>query len=172
LYGSKTASNFLYIFLEYIEGGSIQYILKKYGALNEGVVRAYSKQILQGLEYLHHRKVIHRDLKGANILVDRNGVCKLADFGSAKFMLKGDPKKPRENPAHELVEKTTSFTGTLFWMAPEVISGIGCGMYADIWSFACTVYEMLTGKPPWRKDGENTWVTMNRIVNTSEIPDG
>lgn len=58
--------------------------MKQFGKLNEKVVRKYTKDILKGLEYLHVNNIIHRDIKGANILVDNNGNCKLADFGSAK----------------------------------------------------------------------------------------
>jgi len=79
----------LNIFLEYV-GGSISSLLDKYGGLCENLVRVYTKQILLGLEYLHVHGVVHRDIKGANVLVDNKGICKLADFGSAKISLNQD----------------------------------------------------------------------------------
>jgi serine/threonine protein kinase len=82
--GTQYADSNLYIFMEYIPGGCLSSIVKKFGPLNESVVRSYTEQILQGLAYLHSHNIVHRDLKGANILVDANGGCKLADFGASK----------------------------------------------------------------------------------------
>ena len=73
----------LNIFLEFVSGGSLERIYKTY-PMNETLIRVYTKQILEGIEYLHLNNVIHRDIKAANILVDSNGCCKLADFGSSK----------------------------------------------------------------------------------------
>lgn len=77
----------LNIFLEYVAQGSISLLLEKYEKFKEKLTRAYMQKILEGLEYLHYHNVVHRDLKGANVLVDNNGVCKLADFGSCKRMV-------------------------------------------------------------------------------------
>ena len=93
---------------------------------------------MEGLEYLHAHDVVHRDIKGANVLVDCNGICKLADFGGAKKIYSAANK-----------EQYTSLRGTPYWMAPEVIKQTGHGRKADIWSVGCTVIEMATGKPPW-----------------------
>jgi len=81
--------------------------------------------------------VIHRDIKGGNILVTLDGVVKLADFGVAK------------NSEDAEKEKHMSFAGTPYWMAPEVIEMSGQITSAcDIWSVGCTVFELLTCKPP------------------------
>ena len=84
--GHSFSDKSIHIFLEYVAGGSIQTLLKKYGAFNEGLIRIYTKQILEGLEYLHVNNIVHRDIKGANVLVDKNGICKLADFGNSRIM--------------------------------------------------------------------------------------
>lgn len=120
-------------------GGSITSLIEKYGKFNENLIRTYTTQILEGLEYLHANNVVHRDIKGANILVDNDGMCKLADFGSAK-KIAGFGK-----------ERYASIRGTPNWMAPEVIKSKGHGRFSDIWSIGCTVIEMATGKPPWVK---------------------
>ncbi|XP_030066353.1 mitogen-activated protein kinase kinase kinase 2 [Microcaecilia unicolor] len=129
----------LSIFMEYMPGGSIKDQLKAYGALTENVTRKYTRQILEGVHYLHSNMIVHRDIKGANILRDSAGNVKLGDFGASKRLqticLSGTGMK--------------SVTGTPYWMSPEVISGEGYGRKADIWSVACTVVEMLTQKPPW-----------------------
>ncbi|KAJ8337220.1 hypothetical protein SKAU_G00384400 [Synaphobranchus kaupii] len=129
----------LSIFVEFMAGGSIKDQLKAYGVLTEKVTRRYTRQILQGVFYLHSNMIVHRDIKGANILRDPSGNVKLSDFGASKriqtICMSGTGIK--------------SVTGTPYWMSPEVISGEGYGRKADIWSVACTVVEMLTQKPPW-----------------------
>uniref|UniRef100_A0A8D0G3C7 Mitogen-activated protein kinase kinase kinase 3-like n=1 Tax=Sphenodon punctatus TaxID=8508 RepID=A0A8D0G3C7_SPHPU len=129
----------LSIFVEYMPGGSIKDQLKAYGALTENVTRKYTRQILQGVFYLHSNMIVHRDVKGANILRDSAGNVKLGDFGASKriqtICMSGTGIK--------------SVTGTPYWMSPEVISGEGYGRKADVWSVGCTVVEMLTEKPPW-----------------------
>ncbi|XP_007954588.2 mitogen-activated protein kinase kinase kinase 2 [Orycteropus afer afer] len=129
----------LSIFMEYMPGGSVKDQLKAYGALTENVTRKYTRQILEGVHYLHSNMIVHRDIKGANILRDSTGNVKLGDFGASKRLqticLSGTGMK--------------SVTGTPYWMSPEVISGEGYGRKADIWSVGCTVVEMLTEKPPW-----------------------
>ncbi|XP_065870299.1 mitogen-activated protein kinase kinase kinase 1-like [Euphorbia lathyris] len=125
----------LYIFLELATKGSLARLYQKYH-LRDSQVSAYTRQILNGLRYLHDRGVVHRDIKCANILVDANGSVKLADFGLAKATQSNDIK---------------SCKGTAFWMAPEVVNlrNRTYGLAADIWSLGCSVLEMLTGRPPY-----------------------
>ncbi|XP_067887528.1 mitogen-activated protein kinase kinase kinase 22 isoform X2 [Heterodontus francisci] len=140
-YGSlrDTMERRLSIFVEYMPGGSVKDQLKAYGALTENVTRKYTRQILEGVSYLHSNMIVHRDIKGANILRDSAGNVKLGDFGASKRLqticMSGTGIK--------------SVTGTPYWMSPEVISGEGYGRKADVWSVGCTIVEMLTEKPPW-----------------------
>lgn len=83
----------LNIFLEYVPGGSVVAILRNYGALEEALVRRFVKQILQGLDFLHSREIVHRDIKGANILVDNKGGIKISDFGISKKVESGGKLK-------------------------------------------------------------------------------
>ncbi|KAL0387187.1 UNVERIFIED_CONTAM: Mitogen-activated protein kinase kinase kinase [Sesamum radiatum] len=125
----------LYIFLELVTKGSLANLYGKY-QLRDSQVSVYTRQILSGLNYLHCRNVVHRDIKCANILVDVSGSVKLADFGLAKATKLNDIK---------------SCKGTPYWMAPEVVNrrNRGYGRAADIWSLGCTVLEMLTGQIPY-----------------------
>jgi serine/threonine protein kinase len=128
----------LNIILEYCENGSLHSICKNFGKFPENLVGVYMTQILQGLLYLHDQGVIHRDIKGANILTTKDGKVKLADFGvSTSTLATGD--------------KEAQVVGTPYWMAPEVIQLSGATTASDIWSLGCTVIELLEGKPPYHK---------------------
>ena len=94
-----------------MENGSLESVIKKYGKLTEALAAIYIEQVLHGLDYLHSQGVIHRDIKGGNILTTKDGIVKLADFGVAT--------KLTEN------EKSNSVAGTPYWMAPEVIEMSG-----------------------------------------------
>nr|XP_043621915.1 mitogen-activated protein kinase kinase kinase ANP1-like [Erigeron canadensis] len=136
--GTVLEDETLNILLEFVPGGSISSLLGKFGAFPETVIQMYTKQLLLGLDYLHKNGIMHRDIKGANILVDNKGCIKLADFGASKQVV-------------ELANGSgaKSMKGTPYWMAPEVILQTGHSFSADIWSVGCTVIEMATGKPPW-----------------------
>ncbi|GAB4858282.1 hypothetical protein Ancab_009755 [Ancistrocladus abbreviatus] len=154
-YGYERVDDKFYIYLEYVSGGSIYKILQEYGTLGEHAIRSYTQQILSGLAYLHAKNTVHRDIKGANILVDPNGRVKLADFGMAKHIT------GQSCPL--------SFKGSPYWMAPEVIKNTnGANLAVDIWSLGCTVLEMATAKPPWSQyEGV---AAMFKIGNSKELP--
>ena len=161
-FGSEILNDILFIYLEYIPGGSIKYLLNKYGTFNSKIIKIYLKQILDGLEYLHSKGVVHRDIKSANILVDLKGNIKLSDFGvSGQISFK---KSAGESGFLE------SLKGTLLWMAPEVICQTKYGKKADIWSLGCTLLEMSTGLPPWAKL-ENHLEAILKIGKSEETPE-
>ncbi|KAM4697907.1 mitogen-activated protein kinase kinase kinase 19 [Rhinophrynus dorsalis] len=139
--GTCRQDNLVTIFMEFVPGGSISSILKRFGPLQEIVFIKYTKQILQGIAYLHNNRVIHRDIKGNNVMLMPNGVIKLIDFGCAKRLTCFN----KSGTQYEILK---SMHGTPYWMAPEVITESGHGKKSDIWSLGCTVFEMATGKPP------------------------
>ncbi|KAM6547439.1 hypothetical protein CsatB_019115 [Cannabis sativa] len=136
--GSLKTKSHLHIILEYVENGSLANIIKpnKFGPFPESLVAVYISQVLEGLVYLHEQGVIHRDIKGANILTTKEGLVKLADFGVATKLTEADVN-------------THSVVGTPYWMAPEVIEMSGVCAASDIWSVGCTVIELLTCVPPY-----------------------
>ncbi|KAK1390262.1 MAP3K epsilon protein kinase 1 [Heracleum sosnowskyi] len=136
--GSYKTKSHLHIILEYVENGSLANIIKptKFGPIPESLVSMYIAQVLEGLVYLHEQGVIHRDIKGANILTTKEGLVKLADFGVATKLTEANIN-------------THSVVGTPYWMAPEVIEMSGVCVASDIWSVGCTVIELLTCSPPY-----------------------
>lgn len=134
--GYKKTKDYLYIILEFVENGSLQSIVQSFGRFPETLVRVYISQVLTGLLYLHDQGVIHRDIKGANILTTKKGHVKLADFGVAV-------------DKREAQSESNSVAGTPYWMAPEIIELTGASPKSDIWSVGCTVIELLTQKPPY-----------------------
>ncbi|XP_017391527.1 mitogen-activated protein kinase kinase kinase 19 isoform X5 [Cebus imitator] len=139
--GTCLQENTVSIFMEFVPGGSISSIINRFGPLPEMVFCKYTKQILQGVAYLHENCVVHRDIKGNNVMLMPTGIIKLIDFGCAKRLAWAGL-----NGTHSDMLK--SMHGTPYWMAPEVINESGYGRKSDIWSIGCTVFEMATGKPP------------------------
>mmetsp|Transcript_55127 Transcript_55127/g.131373 ORF Transcript_55127/g.131373 Transcript_55127/m.131373 type:complete len:356 (+) Transcript_55127:57-1124(+) len=130
----------LLIFLEFMPGGSIKAVLDKFGPYGLGLARKYTRQILEGLHFLHTEMIVHRDVKGANILIDDKGDAKIADFGACQEL----------SDLHStMTGGIKSIHGSVFWMAPEVME-TKAGRRSDIWSLGCTVIEMLTAEPPWQ----------------------
>lgn len=150
--GTSSDETHLNIFLEYVPGGSIAAMLKQYNTFPEPLTRNFTRQILDGLSYLHSRNIIHRDIKGANILVDNRGAVKISDFGVSKQTtsnltnpsLASGPVGPL-GPAGT----RTSLQGSVFWMAPEVVRQTGQSIKSDIWSVGCLIVEMFTGSRPF-----------------------
>lgn len=132
----ETASD-LYLILEFMENGSLVSVLDKFGPLPESLVVIYLQQALLGLKYLHDNGVLHRDIKAANILINKEGDIKLADFGVASVISQD-------------VTAKYSVVGTPYWMAPEAIELIAPpSLASDIWAIGATALELLTGQPPY-----------------------
>ncbi|KAK9238248.1 kinase-like domain-containing protein [Lipomyces kononenkoae] len=139
--GSNSDGQYLNIFLEYVPGGSVAALLNNYGPFEEPLIRTFVRQILCGLSYLHGKDIIHRDIKGANVLVDNKGKIKISDFGISKRVEAG---LLSNNQHHR-----PSLQGSVYWMAPEVVKQTSYTKKADIWSLGCLIVEMFTGTHPF-----------------------
>lgn len=131
-------------------------VLDQFGAFEESLISGYAKQLLNGLEYLHTQNpyVVHRDIKGANVLLGVDATVKLADFGCSK----------REKETRSL-----TIGGSIPWMAPEVIAHARYGRAGDIWSFGCLMIEMASAETPWG-EFDNLMAAMIKIGMSTEMP--
>uniref|UniRef100_A0A8C1GJ98 Mitogen-activated protein kinase kinase kinase kinase n=1 Tax=Cyprinus carpio TaxID=7962 RepID=A0A8C1GJ98_CYPCA len=137
-YGTYHRNTKLWICMEYCGGGSLQDIYQVTGPLKEKQIAYICRETLQGLNHLHETGKIHRDIKGANILLTDRGDVKLADFGVAAEISAS-------------VAKRKSFIGTPYWMAPEVAAVEKKGGYnhlCDIWAVGITAIELAELQPP------------------------
>jgi serine/threonine protein kinase len=126
----------LWMVMEFMHGGALSILLSKCKWLSEPEIALVCKCTLQGMQYLHSKHRMHRDIKSDNILLGIDGEVKISDFGFAAQLT-------------QEINKRRSVIGTPYWMAPEVIKGHRYGLEADIWSVGITLIEMVDGQPPY-----------------------
>ncbi len=137
VYGFIEYSNLLGIVMEYVEGESLEKVIDRQGRFNLYDVIYILKQLLLGMGYAHSKGFVHRDIKPSNIILNKEGITKIMDFGISKSLYDNS------------VTKTGSKIGTVFYMSPEQVKGQEVTNRSDIYSIGCTVYEMIVGQPPF-----------------------
>jgi serine/threonine-protein kinase len=142
VYGFIEYKNLLGIVMEFVEGESIEKVLFRNTRLHIYDVVYIMRQVLLGIGYAHSKGFIHRDIKPSNIIVNSEGTVKIMDFGISKSIFEQD------------MTLTGSKIGTVFYMSPEQIKGNNINYLSDIYSVGCTMFEMLTGQPPFYSDTE------------------
>ena len=146
-----------YIVMEYIEGITLKSYMSKRGALPLPDTIGYCEQILRALIHAHSRGIVHRDIKPQNIMLLKNGVIKVADFGIAKL------------PNAETVTMTDRAIGTVYYISPEQASGLQIDSRSDIYSTGVMLYEMATGKLPFTADSPVS-VALMQVQETPAPP--
>jgi serum/glucocorticoid-regulated kinase 2 len=142
--------------MDFCPGGELFYHLHNLGRFTEDQARFYVSEILLGIEYLHSRNVIYRDLKPENVLLDLDGHIKITDFGLSKENFHQD-------------QKSHSFCGSPEYMSPEMLKGEGHSKVLDFYSLGALLFEMLTGQPPFYDINKS--VLYNRVLNNDlEVP--
>ncbi|XP_067685466.1 G protein-coupled receptor kinase 3-like [Haliotis asinina] len=157
-YAFQTPEKLCFI-LDLMNGGDLHYHLSQHGVFTEKEVRFYATEVILGLEHMHSRFVVYRDLKPANILLDENGHVRISDLGLACDFSK---KKPHAS------------VGTHGYMAPEVLhKGTAYDSSADWFSFGCMLYKLLKGHSPFRQHKTKDKHEIDRMTMTMnvELPD-
>ena len=134
---------------EYAQGELFE-VLETDGSLNEQTVQKIAVQLVAALNYIHSKRIIHRDMKPQNILFGANGTVKLCDFGFARSMSMN-------------TQLLRSIKGTPLYMSPELVQENPYNGSADLWSLGCILFELYTGKPPFFTT--KIWTLINMIVN-------
>ncbi|GAM23745.1 hypothetical protein SAMD00019534_069200 [Acytostelium subglobosum LB1] len=145
----------LFIMLEYCENGDLLELLREAVCFPLPIVQFYAAEVLVAVEYLHSRGIVHRDLKPENVLLSTNYHIRLCDFGTAK-QLGPDP--------HSL---SASFCGTAEYVCPELLVDKKAGRQADIWSYGCLLFQLITGKLPFK--GLSDYYTFQLIMSREMV---
>ncbi|XP_052191363.1 probable serine/threonine-protein kinase At1g54610 isoform X2 [Diospyros lotus] len=126
----------LYLVFDFMPSDLAKIISSREGKLAESQVRCYMQQLLSGLQHCHEKGILHRDIKGSNVLIDKSGMLKIGDFGLSNYF------QPRQK------RPLTSRVVTLWYRAPELILGsTDYGVGIDLWSAGCLLAEMFLGRP-------------------------
>ncbi|RKP18588.1 serine/threonine protein kinase 15, partial [Rozella allomycis CSF55] len=133
----------LYMVMEYLNGGDLLSLLESAGHFGESWAQFYTAELVLAVEHLHSLGIVHRDIKPQNLLIDKRGHLKLADFGLSRM----------HNASSGLImPKTNSFVGTPEYLAPEMLLGSGYDESVDWWDVGIILYEILVGNNPFYDD--------------------
>lgn len=136
-----------------MENGSLLFVLKKFGMLQESLIRIYLRQVCKGLAYLHSKGVVHRDIKASNLLITKDGNVKVSDFGIATTLTEDNQYSVSGSPYWSAYHDSSfTFPRTHYSshaVSPEIVELQKPTAAADIWSLGCTLIELLTGHPPF-----------------------
>jgi len=157
LHTALRIDNQLLMFMEFVEGVTLEQLLKEQGRIPVANAVNYVSQVLSALDYAHQHGVIHRDIKPANMMLTPAGAVKLMDFGIAKGA--GD---------HKLTMTGTTL-GSLYYMSPEQIQGaVNLDARSDLYSVGVSLYELVTGKRPF--DGDSQFAIMSAHLKNAPVP--
>jgi formylglycine-generating enzyme required for sulfatase activity/serine/threonine protein kinase len=152
-----------FLAMEYVDGGNLHWVVVRCGPLPVEQAVDYVIQAARGLEYAHRNQVIHRDVKPANLLLDREGTIKLLDLGLARVET---PASRMASTGSESLTRSGQIMGTIDYMAPEqALDTKHAGVSADVYSLGCTLFFLLTGRIPYPAD-----TPMEGIVAHRERP--
>ncbi|CAG5121340.1 unnamed protein product, partial [Candidula unifasciata] len=142
LHSTFQSKSHLFFVMEYLNGGDLMFHIQLSGKFEFPRAQFYAAEIVCGLQFLHKHGIVYRDLKLDNIMLDKDGHIKIADFGMCKENIFGE-------------NRANTFCGTPDYIAPEILKGMKYNSSVDWWSFGVLVYEMLIGQSPFHGDDED-----------------
>ncbi|CAO3696991.1 unnamed protein product [Rhizopus microsporus] len=145
LYWTFKDNQSLYFVLDLAKNGELYTYIRRLAPFDLNIAQHYAAEILLAIEHIHHQGVIHRDIKPENILLDDNMHIKITDFGSAKILSDQQQQQVQDDS-----ESARSFVGTAEYVSPELLSSEPVSKEADYWAFGCVIYQMLSGKSPFK----------------------
>ncbi|EIW58547.1 kinase-like protein, partial [Trametes versicolor FP-101664 SS1] len=161
LQGSFEDSDNFYFLTDYYPSGDLRKLMNREGRISESQARQWCAELLVALEHLHRRRIVHRDIKPDNILLDDDGHIVLADFGIARAFTREDSDRAWKHVTHSMV-------GTPGYTAPEVYSG-KYSYAVDVWGAGVALYCMLVGKLPFGLDPKQQRLE-ELIARTDSVP--
>ncbi|XP_067833556.1 protein kinase C delta type-like [Heptranchias perlo] len=156
LYSTFQTKEHLFFVMEYLNGGDLMFHIQEKGRFDLYRTMFYGAEIICGLQFLHSKGIIYRDLKLDNVMLDKDGHVKIADFGMCKENVFGE-------------NRATTFCGTPDYIAPEILLGQKYTFSVDWWSFGVLLFEMLIGQSPFHGDDEDELFESIR-VDTPHYP--
>eukprot|EP01117_Protostelium_nocturnum_P004644 TRINITY_DN1683_c1_g1_i5.p1 TRINITY_DN1683_c1_g1~~TRINITY_DN1683_c1_g1_i5.p1 ORF type:complete len:848 (+),score=314.15 TRINITY_DN1683_c1_g1_i5:765-3308(+) len=173
MYYSFQSVDYLFLVMEYANGGDLFSLLYEQGALSEELARMYVAETVLALEYIHSLGIVHRDLKPDNLLIDHSGHIKLTDFGLSSVGFIDDlmSAMPKSRKSMEIKQnskekrKLFSGVGTPDYLAPEILLGIGHSYPVDWWALGVVLFELLCGCPPFA--GDNVQQVFQNVLGLS-----
>lgn len=160
VYGFGVSEGRYFIIMDYMPGGSLKDLLKDNGPLDKDHTLTIFQQLTAGLTFIHSKNIVHRDLKPGNILFDSEGKAHISDLGFAKLL---------HSDSSVSISTSGGLVGTPAYLAPEIWKGKPVSPASDVYSIACILVEMMTGKPLF--DGDTTPMVMFKHFQRLQLPD-
>ena len=157
IYDVSVRDNIKYIVMEFVEGITLKNYMKHREVLNLREIVSYTTQILKALDHAHKKGIVHRDIKPQNIMLLKNGIIKVMDFGIAKL------------PNAETVTMTDKAIGTVYYISPEQVGGRNVDSRSDLYSLGSMMYEMATGGMPFTAESPVS-VALKHVNDTPTPP--
>ena len=146
-----------FIVMEYVEGESLKHYISSKSRLNVDEVVEFGKQLALGFQEIHNKGIVHRDIKSSNIIIDTHNQVKIIDFGIAI------------TKESERYTKVDSIIGSVYYIAPELIDQSPPTPKSDIYSFGILLFEMLTGRLPYKSNEQMAILNMHQKRNVPEV---
>ena len=137
-----------YIVMEYVDGQTLREIVKTQGPMRQQTVIEVMADVCAALDFSHRHQIIHRDVKPANVMINKAGAVKVMDFGIARALGEG-----------QNVTQTAAVIGTAQYLSPEQARGEAVDARSDVYAAGCVLFELLTGEPPFTATRRSRWPT-------------